>query len=73
MVPKVDASGTVTCCQEGLTGKQAKNKSEDLSEHQVQSLIAEKFPCYPLVAVPNPSLRALEVKGDNPSWTEETI
>ena len=48
------------------------NNSEHLSEHVVQMFIAEKFHCYPLVAIPNQSVCALEVKGGNP-WIEKTI
>jgi hypothetical protein len=38
----------------------------------VQILIKESFPCYPLVNIPNPSVRALEVK-DGMRWTEESV
>jgi hypothetical protein len=70
--PKVNSSGCVYRCPEGQSGKKAQINSVDLSEHEVRVLIQEKFPCYPLVDIPNASVRALQVKGGS-SWTEESI
>jgi hypothetical protein len=65
-------SGSVTCCPEGQSGKKAAINSKTLTEQELQILIEERFPCYPLVNIPNPSVHALEVK-DGTLWTEETV
>lgn len=71
--PKIDTEGIIyQTKQAGVRGTQAKKVRVELSESDIQNLISTRFPSAPQYVIPNPEIRALEIKGDS-QWTPSTV
>ena len=70
--PKISPDGYCYLSPHGKVGTDAQKKRTVLSDPEVQCLLKDHFPSYPLYKLPNPEFEAFECKGQG-FWTSESV